>query len=123
RNGAGEALIEINMIAGMGHGTPLGNGLGAPGPYMIDVGIASTREIAQFWGIAATEESASRKSRPQVPASERKPPQSPAPAMENAKTKPPHLAALHQFPPHTESGQPGVKKIIEDALRAAGLMR
>lgn len=123
RNGAGEALIEINMIAGMGHGTPLGNGLGAPGPYMIDVGIASTREIAQFWGIAATEESASRKSRPQVPACERKLPQSPAPAMENAKTKPPHLAALHQFPRHTESGQPGVKKIIEDALRAAGLMR
>ncbi|TIU17680.1 MAG: hypothetical protein E5W49_19460, partial [Mesorhizobium sp.] len=113
RNGAGEALIEINMIAGMGHGTPLGNGLGAPGPYMIDVGIASTREIVQFWGIAATEESASRKSRPQVPASQRPLPQSPAPAMENA---------LHQFPRHTESGQPGVKKIIEDALRAAGLM-
>ncbi|TIU83564.1 MAG: hypothetical protein E5W01_17960, partial [Mesorhizobium sp.] len=67
----------------------------------------------QFWGIAATEESASRKSRPQVPASQRPLPQSPAPAMENA---------LHQFPRHTESGQPGVKKIIEDALRAAGLM-
>jgi hypothetical protein len=43
--------------------------------------------------------------------------------MENAKTKPPHLAALHEFPRHMEPGQPGVKKIIEDALRAAGLMR
>ncbi|MER8524303.1 PHB depolymerase family esterase [Mesorhizobium sp. M0644] len=122
RDGAGEALIEINMIAGMGHGTPVGDGVGAPGPYMLDVGIASTREIAQFWGIAATEESASRKSRPQVPASQR-PPQSPAPAMENAKTKPRQSTAIHQFPRHPESGQPGVKKIIEDALRAAGLMR
>jgi poly(hydroxyalkanoate) depolymerase family esterase len=123
RDGAGEALIEINIIAGMGHGTPLGDGLGAPGPYMLNVGISSTREIAQFWGIAATEESASRKSRPHVPANQLPPPRSPAPAMENAKTKPPHLSALHQFPRHTESGQPGVKKIIEDALRAAGLMR
>ncbi|MER9963297.1 PHB depolymerase family esterase [Mesorhizobium sp. M0045] len=123
RNGAGEALIEINMIAGMGHGTPLGIGLGAPGPYMIDVGISSTREIAQFWGIAATEESASRKSRPQVPTSHRPLPQSPAPGIENAKAKPPQPTAIHQFPRHTELGQPGVKKIIEDALRSAGLMR
>src|SRR5690606_3173349 len=53
RDGAGEALVEINMIAGMGHGTPIGDGLGAAGPYMLDVGISSTREIAQFWGIAA----------------------------------------------------------------------
>jgi poly(3-hydroxybutyrate) depolymerase len=44
----------INMIAGMGHGTPLGDGLGAPGPYMLDVGISSTREIARFWGLAKT---------------------------------------------------------------------
>jgi hypothetical protein len=43
--------------------------------------------------------------------------------MENANTKLPRLAALNQFPRHTELGQPGVKKIIEDALRAAGLMR
>jgi hypothetical protein len=111
------------MIAGMGHGTPLGDGFGAPGPYMLDVGISSTREIAQFWGIAAAEERASRKSRPHGPASQRPLPRSPAPAMESAKTKPPHLAALHEFPRHMESRQPGVKKIIEDALRAAGLMR
>jgi poly(hydroxyalkanoate) depolymerase family esterase len=123
RDGAGEAMIEVNMIAGMGHGTPVGDGLGAPGPYMIEVGISSTREIAQFWGITAAEERASRKSRPHGPASQRPLPRSPAPAMESAKTKPPHLAALHEFPRHMESRQPGVKKIIEDALRAAGLMR
>ena len=48
---AGNVAMEINTIAGMGHGTPLGENLGAPGPYMIDVGISSTREIAGFWGI------------------------------------------------------------------------
>jgi hypothetical protein len=115
-------LIEINMIAGMGHGTPLGHGLGAPGPYMIDVGIVSTREIAQFWGIAATENSASRRSRPQVRASQRPLRQSPAPGVEQVKTKPPQPTAIDRSPSRTESGQPGLKKIIEDALRAAGLM-
>lgn len=45
----GEATIEINMIAGMGHGTPIGNdGLGARGPFMLDVGISSTRETLRF---------------------------------------------------------------------------
>ena len=48
---AGNAVIEINMIAGMGHGTPLDDHLGTPGPYMLDVGISSTREIARFWGL------------------------------------------------------------------------
>jgi poly(hydroxyalkanoate) depolymerase family esterase len=52
----GDVVIEINMIAGMGHGTPLGNdGLGNPGPYMLDVGVSSTQKIAQFWGIAHPE--------------------------------------------------------------------
>lgn len=48
---AGEAKIEINMIAGIGHGTPIGNGLGTAGPYMLDVGISSTQEMARFWGL------------------------------------------------------------------------
>lgn len=47
----GNVAIEINTIAGMGHGTPIDKNLGAPGPFVIDVGISSTREIAGFWGI------------------------------------------------------------------------
>ncbi len=120
----GEALIEINIIAGMGHGTPVGNGLGAPGPYMLDVGISSTRKIAQFWGIAATEKNSSREAGPHVPARPRPLPRSSAPTMEIAKPKSPQLADPHQIPRSAKSGQSGgVKKIIEDALRAAGLMR
>ncbi len=50
---SGEPVIEVNMITGMGHGTPLdGNRLGSPGPFMLDVGISSTHEIARFWKIA-----------------------------------------------------------------------
>ncbi len=50
---SGEPVIEVNMITGMGHGTPLDrNRLGSPGPFMLDVGISSTHEIARFWKIA-----------------------------------------------------------------------
>jgi poly(hydroxyalkanoate) depolymerase family esterase len=123
-DGAGEAMIEVNMIAGMGHGTPLGDDLGAPGPYMLDVGISSTREIAQFWGIAETVgKSAAVRSSSVAGASKRPPAHSHVPDMETAKPRSPEPTAVHQLPRHTTSDAPGVKKIIEDALRAAGLMR
>jgi poly(hydroxyalkanoate) depolymerase family esterase len=71
---AGEAKIEINMIAGMGHGTPIGNGLGTAGPYMLDVGISSTQEMARFWGLGDADDargSARDRSAPPRPATPR----------------------------------------------------
>lgn len=55
RNRSGEEVIEVNMIAGMGHGTPISRELGVPGPFMLDVGICSTRKIAAFWGLVASD--------------------------------------------------------------------
>lgn len=57
RNAAGEEVLESYSIADMGHGTPLGLGpaedpLGIVGPFLFDVGIASSRHIAEFWGVA-----------------------------------------------------------------------
>lgn len=49
---AGNALVEVNTLAEMGHGAPVGGDLGAAGPHMLDVGVSSTREIARFWKIA-----------------------------------------------------------------------
>ena len=55
-DGRGRAVIENYQIAGMGHGTPLATsgdaGLGVAGPFMLDIGISSTKQIASFWGIA-----------------------------------------------------------------------
>jgi poly(hydroxyalkanoate) depolymerase family esterase len=119
----GEAMIEINMITGMGHGTPLGHGLGAPGPYMVDVGISSTREIARFWGIATMEKSVSSRSQQEVPASQRPLSPSRMPDMEKAIRKSPQPTDIRLFQHPPALAAPGVKKIIEDALRAAGLMR
>jgi len=114
---AGNPTIEINMIAGMGHGTPIDDSLGAPGPYMLDVGISSTREIARAWGVAEMENRVAT-SRQKAPAS--KPTPDPVvPDTDKAKTKQIGIEAT----PSLASDVPVAKKIIEDALRAAGLMR
>jgi poly(hydroxyalkanoate) depolymerase family esterase len=58
----GRELIEFHTISGMGHGTPLktrgDDGIGTAAPYMLDVGISSTRRIAHFWGLATSKSSA-----------------------------------------------------------------
>jgi poly(hydroxyalkanoate) depolymerase family esterase len=63
-NREGRAVIERYDITGMGHGTPLDSAEPGEtaGPFMLDVGISSTRRIAQFWGLA-----------PAVPRARRKP--------------------------------------------------
>jgi poly(hydroxyalkanoate) depolymerase family esterase len=56
----GREVIEEYNITGMGHGTPLetggAEGCGASGDYMLEVGISSTRHIADFWGLTAVEQ-------------------------------------------------------------------
>ncbi|WP_353010293.1 hypothetical protein [Mesorhizobium sp. M0977] len=114
-------MIEVNMIAGMGHGTPLGNGLVAPGPFMLDVGISSTQEIARFWGILVTEKGVSTTSRPELPARQHVPSRLEIPTMEKAKTASSESTATLQSRVLTHRA--GVKNLIEHALRTAGLMR
>jgi len=103
-DGGGRVRIEAHSIAGMGHGTPIapGEGCGAAMPHMLDVGICSTRSIAAFWGIAdsrADEEVGAAR---------------PAPAA---------ASPAYREPVEVKHEVSGVKKVIEDALRAAGLMR
>ena len=51
----GRVVIEEYIIGRMGHGTPISaggdKGLGEEGKYMLEVGISSTRHIADFWGL------------------------------------------------------------------------
>jgi poly(hydroxyalkanoate) depolymerase family esterase len=51
----GQVKVTLHGILGMGHGTPLATKgpdlYGHPGPYMLDVGISSTYEIAKSWGL------------------------------------------------------------------------
>lgn len=108
RNAGGREVIEEYDITGMGHGTPLSaqEGFGEKaGPFMLDVGISSTRRIASFWGIDEVQ-----------PARGKNPPF----RVESEFIQLPN-PTLRAEPPNCGTGL--VQKTIEDALRAAGLMR
>ena len=66
----GLVMIEHYIIGEMGHGTPISTegdkGLGEEGKYMLDVGISSTRHIADFWGL--TESAAANRAKPKTAA-------------------------------------------------------
>jgi len=99
-------VVEHYSITGMGHGTPLKAGTGKARAHMLDVGISSTDHIAGFFRIArAVKPGAVVR---EVRIAERVTPIRPVAAQ----------PAMASAPPVT-----GPQKVIEDALRAAGLMR
>jgi poly(hydroxyalkanoate) depolymerase family esterase len=103
----GAPLIEQYMITGMAHGIPLDPGTGAgesgtAGAHMLDVGLSSTDKIAAFFGIA------------------------PEAIEERAEVRPPAGNGgrpVRARPVARPEPANGVQAVIEDALRAAGLMR
>lgn len=108
----GALLVEHYAIGGMGHGTPLrpGTGVGEAGEaraHMLDVGISSTDRIAAFFGVASSVTDTVEKPLP------KQQPKSPIARAPTEKARPSLAAA--------KAGGP--QKVIEDALRAAGLMR
>jgi poly(hydroxyalkanoate) depolymerase family esterase len=101
----GEVLIEHYSITGMGHGTPLKPGrgegrTGEAGAHMLGVGISSSNRIAEFWGIAEA-----------------------GPQSKSRLAPPPATATPRRESRATTDPAAGVQKVIEDALRSAGLMR
>ncbi|MDQ0322324.1 poly(hydroxyalkanoate) depolymerase family esterase [Pararhizobium capsulatum DSM 1112] len=100
----GREVIEFFSIKNMGHGTPLDTrtGYGRAAPYMLDVGISSTLHIARSWGLIASFEKRVEKN--------------------TERPSPDPWAGIPAAPNY---GQPtsGIQKTIEDALRAAGLMK
>lgn len=113
-------VIEEYSITGMGHGTPLDTAgekaCGVAGPFMLDVGISSTRRVAAGWGLSgARQAEANRPLEAEIGIT-----------AEMATPLPvPRTAKLTRMPDAPKPVVPvqGVGKIIEDALRAAGLMR
>ncbi len=115
----GKIVVEYVAIPHMGHGTPIGPGVGRrvgkPAPYVLDVGIASSERLLEFWGItgAAAEHREERK-----------------PAPPQARALVPHVAqpesrrfARRLEPTGRHRSEVGIEKTIKDALRAAGLMK
>ena len=102
----GRAVIEEYQIKGLGHGTPLST-LGiesreVAGPHMLEAGISSTQLITRFWGLSAKEEGS----------------RSPSPALPGSKPRLPRAEERS-----SQRTTDVITKTIEDALRAAGLLR
>ena len=96
----------------MGHGTPIDasatEGGSTAGPFMLHVGISSTLEIARSWGIASIAQTAEPR---------------PAPRIEIPDDRV-QAAPMPTAPKQQAFASPkGVGKVIEDAVRAAGLMK
>lgn len=127
RDKAGNDVIEAYSIIGMGHGTPLGTtgdkGYGASGPFMLDVGISSTLRIAQFWGIAGG--AAERTTRAEAASSASAVPHPPAlrTAVRRLGPKTRRLEDIKVERTPDTAASAKVQRVIEDALRAAGLMK
>lgn len=112
RNAEGLEVIEEYVIRDMGHGTPIHTAPvdcgEAAGPFMLDVGISSTRRILSFWKL-------DRGTRPSLDAEPRHDPEL--------------VGITSRFAPGHDSSAPPpaafpnrVQEVIEKALRSAGLM-
>ena len=103
----GRVIVEKYEINGMGHGTPIDTrgdqACGSPAPHMLEANICSTSQVARSWGLVA--ESANRLE----PANG---------DVELGAVQTPLQAKSFPVP-----GPIRVGAVIEEALRAAGLMR
>jgi len=120
---AGDELIEAYTITNMAHGTPLAIGeaegaCGAPGPFLLPVGISSSYHIAKFFGIAAARAPVERNIVELSPAPHRIKGAEPVLEGEILDKDDEPIRQQTPTPPLPEIGA-----IINNALRAAGLIR
>ena len=128
-NERGDELIESYTIANMAHGTPLAVGeaegaCGAPGPFLLSVGISSSYHIAKFFGIAVARPQAERdtpaeRNLPQISISSRAY-QEAEPALDGEiLDKDDDVFRERPSMPHVAE----IGAVINKALRAAGLIK
>jgi feruloyl esterase len=126
-NGAGDELVEAYAITDMAHGTPLAIGevegaCGAPGPFLLPVGISSSYHIAKFFGIAVVRAQAERdvfleKDLPKIPSPSSHPTAEPVREGEIIDKDDDPIR------PQSAPPLPDIGAIINKALRAAGLIK
>lgn len=111
---SGEVLVESVTITGMGHGAPIAAGVGHAAPFVLDVGISSTHHIARSWRLTGQPVAGAAAGKPRAPT------EAPGLAVlveQDAQT----ASADHAGPRRARGFDPGT--VINDALRAAGLLR
>jgi poly(hydroxyalkanoate) depolymerase family esterase len=107
---AGQAAIEYNLVAGLGHGTPLAtigsDGLGTIGPFMLEAGVSAAREIGRFWGIEARATTARTRAAPPT-----------------AETLPPAAAQRSPLPGRDRRVGGRLRAAVTKGLKALGIGR
>lgn len=102
RDAAGKLLVEEYRVTGMGHGVPLAaageRDCGHAGAFMIEAGISSTVHSARTWGLLGHRR-------------------------ESAVGKKVTTTRATVMANGAVSGQTAIKNVIDEALRAAGLMK
>ncbi|HEY0436960.1 MAG TPA: PHB depolymerase family esterase [Phenylobacterium sp.] len=112
--GSDRPTVELNLVPGLAHGAPLSTsgeaGLGSAGPYMLEAEVSSSMEIARFWGLVDSVA---------APAAAE-----PAATVQEPETRSPLLAVgaqvMSSVSPHVSAG---VREVIDNALKRAGLRR
>jgi poly(hydroxyalkanoate) depolymerase family esterase len=66
RNKKGQVVVELTLIEGMGHGTPVRRtkaqaSAGDAGPFMLDVGLSSSLHLARSWDLVSRRASSNRR--------------------------------------------------------------
>jgi poly(hydroxyalkanoate) depolymerase family esterase len=111
----GAPLIEMNLLADLGHGTPLAAGgddpIGEVAPFMLEAGVSSSLEIARFWGLAPREAATQ---------AEGWSASIPAPEEPGRHARGLGESVIASVAAHVSDD---VKQVIAKALTAAGLMR
>lgn len=119
---AGDELIEAYTISNMAHGTPLAidqreGACGAPGPFLLPVGISSSYHIAKFFGLAHRD--VAYQTSKAAPSSDRSP--------ENVSLLEGEIsmanAPLPLQPRGVRSPWVDIGETINNAFRAAGLIK
>lgn len=102
----GEPVVELHRIVGLGHGAPIRadgpGGCGHPSAYTPETGVSSSFEIASGWGLVERGTAAARPGQ---------------------ATAAPLRAGVERSDAAASGLEAGVTKVINDALRAAGLLR
>jgi poly(hydroxyalkanoate) depolymerase family esterase len=110
----GKALIEMNLLAGLGHGTPLAAGgedpIGEVAPFMLEAGVSSSLEIARFWGLAPADTSSQAEGWSAAG-------EAPEPMPSRARGL--GQSVIAAVSPHVSDD---VRRVITKALSSAGLM-
>jgi poly(hydroxyalkanoate) depolymerase family esterase len=119
----GKAVIESFAIKDMAHGVPLATDseapLGQSGPFMLEAGISSTARIAHSWGLAekadvVTAEASTAKQAADIPANV---------ASLRQKASARRKGGSQTNDTDSRGSADGISSVINNALRAAGLLR